>query len=68
MYPCEMKNISTTGALVCMSMIIPANIQLGDTCDLMFGSLHTLSPLNFRSKVIRLDDYKIALHLLDPAY
>lgn len=67
-YPCEMKNISTSGALIDASFIIPVHIQLGDTCDLLFGTHHTMTPLDYKSKVTRLEDSKIALHFLDNAF
>ena len=65
-YPCEMKNISTSGALVDAPDIIPVNIQLGDNCELFFITPLTKSPLNYKSKVTRLEDFKIALHFFDP--
>jgi len=68
MYPCEMKNISISGALVCASFLIPVNIQLGDTCDLLFSAHHIMSPLDYKSKVTRLEDSKIALLFLDTVF
>ena len=65
MYPCKIKNMSTSGVLVDASLIIPVNIQLGDTCDLSFSAHLTTSPLDFKSKVTRLEDSKIALYFLD---
>lgn len=67
-YPCKIKNISTSGVLVDASFIIPVNIQLGDTCDLLFSTHLTMSPLDYKSKVTRLEDSKIALYFLDPAF
>ena len=63
-YPCGLKNISTSGALVDVSFIIPVHIQLGDTCDLLIGTHNTMSPLNYKSKVTRLEDSKIAVRFL----
>jgi hypothetical protein len=68
LYPCKVNNISISGAMVCASFIIPVHIQLGDTCDLLFSTHQTMSPLDYRSKVTRLEDSKIALHFLDPAF
>jgi len=67
-YPFKINNISSSGALVCAFFIIPVHMQLGDTCDLLFSTHHTMSPLDFKSKVTRLEDSKIALHFLDPAF
>ena len=67
-YPCKMKNISTSGALVCAYFIIPVHMQLGDSCDLIFSTHPTMSPLDYKSKVTRFEDSKIALHFLDPAF
>ena len=63
-YPFEMKNISTSGALGIASFIIPVNIQLGDTCNLLFSSFNTMPPRNYKSKVTRLEDSKIAVRFL----
>jgi hypothetical protein len=67
-YPCQMKNISTSGVLVDASFIIPVHIQLGDTCDLLCSTHPTMSPLDYKSTVTRLEDSKIALHFLNPAF
>jgi hypothetical protein len=67
-YPCEIKNISNSGALVNASFIIPVYIQLGDSCGLLFSTHLTKFHLDYKSKVIRLEDSKIALHFLDPAF
>jgi PilZ domain len=67
-YPCEIKNFSTSGALVDASFIVPVNIQLGDTCDLLFSTHLTMSPLDYKSKVTRYEDSRIALQFLDPAF
>jgi hypothetical protein len=68
MYPFEIKNISTSGVLLDASFIIPVNIHLGETCNLLFGSHHTMSPLHCKSKITRLEDSKIALQFLDTAF
>ena len=63
-YQCEVKNISTSGALVEVPFDIPVNIQLGDTCNLVFGAYHSMPPRNFTSKVSRLENSRIALQFL----
>jgi hypothetical protein len=68
MYPCQMNNFSISGALVCTSFLIPINMQLGDACDLLFTTHRTMTPLEFKSKVTRLEDSKIALHFLYVAF
>ena len=63
-YPCKMNNISISGALVCTSFLIPVNMKVGDDCDLLFTTQRTMTPLDFKSKVTRLEDSKIALRFL----
>jgi len=67
-YPCVTKNISASGALIDASFIIPVNIQLGDTCNLLFSSYRSMPPRYFKSIVTRLEDSKIALHFLDKSF
>lgn len=64
-YLCQLNNFSISGALVCLLLHIPFNIQLGDTCDLTFSTSLTMSHQNYKSKVTRLNDSKIALQFLD---
>jgi hypothetical protein len=68
MYPCKMKNISISGALVCALDFPPATIQLGDTCGLLLNTDPTLCPGEYSSKVTRLEPSKIALHFLSIAF
>jgi hypothetical protein len=65
MYLCEMNNISISGALVSALEVIPFNIQLGDSCNLLLSSDHTLSSGEYKGKVTRLEHPKIALHFID---
>ena len=63
-YPCLMKNISISGALVCAVDFPPATIQVGDTCHLELRKYPALSPGKYTSKVTRLGHSKIALYFL----
>ena len=64
MYPCVMKNISISGALVCALEVIPYQIRLKDTCNLVLTSDHTLSSGEYRSTVVRLEHPNIALQFM----
>jgi hypothetical protein len=68
LYPCEMINISNSGALVDASFIIPINIQLGDTCNLLFSNIHTMSSQDHKSRVTHLEGSKITLQFLAPVF
>ena len=64
-YPCQMKNISNSGTLVCPLEVFPINIQLGDTCSLLLNTNQTLYTREYESKVTRFEDLKIALRFLN---
>jgi PilZ domain-containing protein len=68
MYPCQMINISISGALICAMDFPPATIQLGDTCDLFLNTNPTSCPGKYSSRVTRLEPSKIALHFLSIAF
>jgi hypothetical protein len=68
MYPCQMKNISISGALVCAFDFPPDTILLGDTCGLLLSTEPTLCPGEYSSRVTRLEPSKIALHFLSIAF
>lgn len=64
-YPCKMKNISITGALVCALEVIPYHLEVGDTCELLLSSDRTWSSRKYASKVTRLEHPNIALCFTD---
>jgi hypothetical protein len=64
MYPCMIKNISISGALVCALEVIPYHIQLKDTCNILLTSDHTLSSGEYNGKVVRLEHPNIALQFM----
>lgn len=68
MYPCQMKNISISGALVCALDFPPDTIQLGDTCDLFLNTNPTFCPGKYSSRITRLEPSNIALHFLSIAF
>jgi len=65
MYPCKMKNISISGALICAVEVIPYHIQVGDTCELLLNVDHTWYSGKYPGKVTRLEHPNIALHFTD---
>ena len=67
-YPCQMKNISISGALVCAQDFPPSTVQLGDTCALSLCTDPALSSGKYTSKVTRLGPTKLGLYFLSIAF
>ena len=63
-YPCRMKNISISGALVSALDFPPETIKLGDTCGLLLCTDLAMSPGEYTSKITRIETSKVALHFL----
>ncbi|MHB8122135.1 MAG: PilZ domain-containing protein [Desulfuromonadaceae bacterium] len=59
---CTLENISPRGALVRMSGPVPDTIQMGDIIHL---KTILLSPVEFESKVVRIDADQIAVQFID---
>lgn len=66
-YPCQLENISISGALVSVPDFPKTAIQLGDTCGLLLCTDPALCPGEYTSKVTRLGPSEIALHFFDMA-
>ena len=67
-YPCLMKNISISGALVCALDFPPTTLQVGDTCGLLLSTDLTMSPGEYTSRVARLEPSNVGLHFLGLAF
>jgi PilZ domain len=63
-YSCHMKNISISGALVCVPDFPLHPIQSGDTCGLFLTAEPTQAPVEYMSRVARLESSKIGLQFL----
>ena len=63
-YPCLMKNISISGALVSAPGFPPATALAGDMCSLYLSTNPTLCPGEYTSRITRLGPSIIALHFL----
>jgi hypothetical protein len=60
-----LENLSVSGVLLNIIDIQQDRIESGDTCILVMGSDPMRCPGEYRSKVARLDDSRIALQFLD---
>lgn len=63
-YRCEMKNISLSGALVSALDFASSAMQVGDECGLFLSAESTMCPIEYTSRVARLDSSNIALQFL----
>jgi hypothetical protein len=63
-YPCLMKNISISGALVSALDFPPDTLKVGDTCGLLLSTDLSLTPGEYTSRVARLGPSNIGLHFL----
>jgi hypothetical protein len=63
-YRCRMKNISLSGTLVSALDFASAAMQVGDTCGLFLSAESTMCPIEYTSRVSRLDSSNIALQFI----
>ncbi|NTW50917.1 MAG: PilZ domain-containing protein [Chlorobiales bacterium] len=63
-YRCQMINISLSGTLVSVLEYASAAIQVGDVCGLFLSPESTMCPIEYTSRVTRLDPSNIAVQFL----
>jgi hypothetical protein len=63
-YRCRMKNISLSGTLVSAQDFVSAAMQVGDMCGLLLSAESTMCPIEYTSRVSRLDSSNIALQFI----
>ena len=63
-YRCRMKNISLSGTLVSALIFASAAMKVGDTCGLFLSPESTMCPIEYTSRVARLDSSNIALQFI----
>lgn len=63
-YPCRMQNISLSGTLISALDRVPEVIQPGDMCGIFLTAEPNQCPVEYTSKVVRLEHSKIGLYFL----
>ena len=63
-YRCRMQNISLSGALVCLPEVPVHAFQPGDMCGLFLTAEPTQAPVEYTSRVARLEPSRLGLQFL----